>query len=77
MSSRKKCREVPKLTDWRASDTRPLPAVPTLQVAAPSEDTCGMDAEAALGTSSGNSRRRRDKNGRSGDQDMAAEEKAG
>lgn len=77
MSSRKKCREAPKLTDWRASDPQPLPAVPTLQVAAPSEDACGMDAEAALGTSSGNSRRRRDKNGRSGDQDMAAEEKAG
>jgi hypothetical protein len=43
----------------------------------PSEDACERDAVAALGTSSGNSRSRRDKNGRIGDQDMAAEEKAG
>lgn len=30
MSSRNKCREVPKLTDWRASDPRPLPALRSL-----------------------------------------------
>lgn len=61
------------LTDWRAPS---CVVVPTLQVAAPSEDPCGRDAVAALGTSGRNSRSKRDKNGTSGEQDMAEEKKA-